>query len=114
MKKLIFFCLVLVVSFAGCDGLYKYNLKQMGKAVERHFMYSDIENNISTKLESVRPIAYEELTDDRKETPDDAYLGQFHIKGSWFYIGSSLIYNMDDTISCYFNKDLKYLRTKKE
>lgn len=114
MKKLAFFCLLSAFLFAGCDGAYKHNLKQMGKSVERNFVLSDINNNISTTLEEVRPISYIELTDQQKETPHDKYLGQFYIKGTWFYIGSSLIYNMNDTIQCYFDKNLKYLRRKKE
>lgn len=113
MKKSIFICMLLGL-LCSCNLSYKNNLKQMGKAVEGHFMYNDLNNNITTTLEWVRPLSYIELTDAEKKQPEDAYLGQFYIKGKWSYMGSSLVYNMDDTIFCYFTKDLKYLRTKKD
>jgi len=113
MKKSLFIVIAFIL-FTGCDGAYKHNLQQMGKAVERHFMYNDLNNNISTTLDWVHPISYIELQDNKKDKPEDFYLGEFHVKGKWSYIGSSLVYNMNDTISCYFDKDMKYLRTKKD
>lgn len=112
MKKSLYFIFAMAL-FVACDGAYEYNLKQMGKAVERHFMYNDLNNNISTAIDFVHPISYIELDSNQKETPEDFYLGEFYVKGKWSYLGSSLVYNMDDTISCYFDKNMKYLRTMK-
>ena len=112
MKKIVFSGLVIVL-FISCGMKKDYNLQQMGKSIERHFKYNDEKQNTITTLELVQPISYDKLDEDQKEQPEDTYLAKFYVRGKWTRAESSLVYNMNDTISCYFDKDYKYLRTKK-
>lgn len=50
--------------------------------------------------------------DQDNEKREDVYFARFYVGGRWAYKNSSLIYNQNDTISCYYENDRKYLRLK--
>lgn len=112
MKKILLISFTTFL-FGACGIKYNSDLEKMGKSLESHFKYNDQKQNTVTTLELLQPLSYEKLEDNQKEKPEDTYLTRFYVRGKWNTIGSSLIYNMNDTISCYFDKDLKYLRMNK-
>lgn len=85
----------------------------MGKAVERHFKYSDQENETHTVIENINPISYSAIDKEVREQPEDAYLCKVYVKARWSYLEGSRVYNISDTLDCYFDKDMKFVRIGK-
>jgi predicted RNA-binding protein len=82
----------------------------MGDAVRSHLQQKDTENGTITKIEMLKALSYEKIPDDKRKQPDEAYLCKVYIRGTWSYGDSYRIYNMDDTLKCYFNSNKVFLR----
>ena len=111
MKKYILMLAIPLLFFA-CGGSYEYNLDNMGKAVRKHIMYNDIEKNLKTDIEYLKALSYEEVPENEREQPDDVYLCKVHLIAKSAYMGSYRVYNINDTIGYYFNKDMAFVRMK--
>lgn len=109
-KSFLLFSVIFFLS--SCSLSYEYNLNQMSKGLERHFQYNDQEKNIITNIDFIKPLSYIKLGNDDRVMQDDVYLARFYVKGKWMNDGSSLVYNINDTIACYFDKNMRYLRMK--
>ena len=104
----------LISLLASCERLtYDHRLKQMGKMVENHFKYNDKENEVVTTLKTFVPISYERIAKSDTVNADAEFLFRAYVQGYWHYHNSNLVYNMNDTIEVFFDKDYNYLRTKK-
>jgi predicted RNA-binding protein len=82
----------------------------MGELVKQHIKYRDIDNNTITKIEYLQPVSYEKIPEDKRSDPKEEYVCKIYMQGTWAYVDSYRIYNINDTINCYFDKDLKVLR----
>ena len=108
------FLFTLVISFFlyGCNS-YEYDLEKMGEAVQSHIKYRDIDNGTKTTINYLKAISYEEIPEADRKQPDEFYLCKVYIKGTWAYDNSYRIFNMDDTLNCYFSKNKTFVRMDK-
>lgn len=106
MRMYIFF-IILFLAFVSCK---EERLNNMGEAVERQFMYKDQENKTKTVIERCVAISYDEIDENKREQTEDYYLTKVYVRGRWSYLEGSRVYNIDDTLNCYFDKDTKFLR----
>ena len=115
MKKIFFATILLILLFVACENNKQQRmLSDMGKAIRHHIMINDVDNNLVTKIKYVTPISYQELTDRDKPEAKDAYSCKVYLVATSSYMNSSRIYNIDDTLTCYFDKDIKFLRWDKK
>lgn len=110
MKKSSFLFVAILSFFSFSCSSYDYDLKKMGEAVKSHFRYRDMENGTKTTIEYLKALSYEKLPEEKRENPDDYYLCKVHIKGTWAYDNSFRIFNMNDTLNCYFSKSKTFVR----
>ncbi len=113
MKKYFFLFIMLGCFFTSCSELVqKNNLADMRDSFERHIKAKDKENGMASKIEMLHAISYKELNDDEKVEPEDAYLTKIYWVAQSWYIGGSRVYNTNDTVEVYFNKNKRFLRIK--
>ncbi|MDU1892297.1 MAG: hypothetical protein E6767_16555 [Dysgonomonas sp.] len=112
MKKFMFLLLTSVF-FTSCTS-YQQDLDKMGQAVKSHFKYRDADNGTITKITYLEPLSYETIPEDKRKKEDEAYLFKAYVKGTWKYPESSLIYNIDDTVKCYFSSKKVFLRMEEK
>ncbi|MDR1090413.1 MAG: hypothetical protein LBL79_04990 [Prevotella sp.] len=101
MKKSIFYILLIIGLFSCSNS--QYDLDKMGAAVKQHIRNSDIDNGTITKINNIKAISYEKIPESSRKNPDEVYLCRVFIQGKWSYQNSNRIFNMNDTINCYFN-----------
>lgn len=112
MKKFIVLLFVVFVA-AGCSQEYESNLKSMRNAFSRYITTKDIDNKTQTKVDYVEAISYTEIPPQERLDSADYYLCKIHLKSTWSYIdGSTRIFNVDDTLDCYFDKNINVIRVK--
>lgn len=109
MKKILL-TILLTLAFVSCTNRYDYNLIEMKKAFERRVFNKDIENNTQTTIQYLKALSYEEIPLAQRKDSSEMYLAKIYLKSRWVYLNSSRIYNVDDTLDCYFDKDLNLLR----
>lgn len=107
MKK--YFSLMLIVLCFSC-GTSNYDLERMGEAVKAHMRYRDAEKGTITKITYLKALSYEKIAEDKREKPDEVYLCKVLMRGTWSYDGSYRVFNINDTVDCYFNKNKTFLR----
>lgn len=108
MKKLIFYAVLMFGLFA-CSN-YQYDLDKMTTAVKQHIRNNDPGNGTITKINHIEALSYEKISEDKKTNPDEAYLCRVFIQGTWSYMESNRIFNMNDTINCYFSDKKVFVR----
>lgn len=101
MKKSIFYIL-LVIGIFSCSNS-QYDLDKMGAAVKQHIRNNDADNGTITKIDNIKAISYEKIPEADRVHSDDVYRCRVFIQGRWSYLNSNRIFNMNDTINCYFN-----------
>lgn len=111
MKKYILIVISIVSLFllSSCDSR---KLEEMGESYRLHIRASDEENGMHTKLEAVVPVSFIELKDEEKIEEKDAYLAKIYVVSKSWYSGGSRIYNLNDTLEIYFDKNRNYIRIK--
>ncbi len=108
MKKYIFL-MIISLSLISCSS-YQYDMEKMGDAVRSHLRYRDADNSTVTKIEYLEPISYEKIPESDRGKPDEVYLFKVYIKGTWAYQDSYRVFNINDTLRCYFSKNKTFLR----
>ncbi len=108
MKKYIFYLFILfsIISLASCQS----DLDNMGQAVKSHFKYRDADNGTITKLEEVKALSYDKIPEGQRANADEVYLCKVYVRGTWRYAESYRIYNIDDTLDCFFSKSKTFVR----
>lgn len=112
MKKYVLIIVIIVCALYSCGPSNQDNLLKMREAVKEHVKKKDLDNNTSTDIEYLKAISYKEIPQDKRIQANDAYLCKMYLKGKWSYLEGSRVYNIDDTLSCYFDKDLLLLRVE--
>lgn len=110
MKKFAILMLIISCFWSYSCSSYDYDLEKMGEAVQSHLKYRDADNGTITKIEYLKAVSYKEISQNEREKPDEAYLCKVYIKGTWAYMDSYRIYNIDDTLNCFFTKNKTFLR----
>lgn len=108
MKKILVVLIVGLISVS-CS-TRQYDLDKMGEALKSHLRYRDADNGTITKIDYLEPISYEKIAEDQRSEPDEVYLFKAYIRGTWSYADSYRVFNLDDTIKCYFSKNKTFLR----
>lgn len=108
------FLLVFIISvfFVSCNFLNN-DLEKMGGAVKQHFKYKDVEDGTITKISYLKALSYDKIPEDQRESPEEVYLCKVYVRGTWSYYNSHRIFNIDDTLDCYFNKSKTFIRIDK-
>lgn len=83
---------------------------KMDKSFKIYIRDNDVRKDLVTNLKRVEVLSYVETTDETRENPDEKYEAQVFMYGTTALMGSSRIYNMKDTVTCYFDKDFRMLR----
>lgn len=110
MKRYILFPIIAIFFFMQACSSYDYDLVKMGEAVQSHMRYRDADNGTKTTINYLKALSYEKIPEEKREKPDEYYLCKVHIQGTWVYDNSYRIFNMDDTLNCYFSKRKAFLR----
>ena len=108
MRKFIVLIFIVYVCIS-CNS-YDYQLEKMGDSVRSHIRYQDQEKGTITKIEYLKALSYDEIPEDKRETPEDIYLCKVYVRGTSSYPGSYRVFNIDDTLNCIFNKKKVVLR----
>lgn len=108
MKKFVLFAIMIVGMFSCSNS--QYDLEKMGDAVKQHIRYRDTENGTTTKIEHIKALSYEKTPEDRRENPDEVYTCRVFIQGTWAYANSNRVFNINDTIDCYFSSGKQFIR----
>ncbi|MDR2955712.1 MAG: hypothetical protein LBV43_11585 [Prevotella sp.] len=110
MRKFCF--LIITVLFIGgisCTSK-SYDLERMGEQVKQHLRYRDTENETITKITYIKALSYEKIPESERANSEEEYLCKVYMRGTWSYYNSYRIFNIDDTIDCYFNKNKAFIR----
>lgn len=114
MKRSLFILLILSCMFSCGKVSHDANLEKMGRAVKKYIKSNDAEKNLRTAVELLEPLSYEEIPEDKRIEKEDAYVCKVHLIAKSAYEGSARIYNINDTMTCYFNDKIQFLRWEKE
>lgn len=113
MKKYIpLIATVISILFFSCSS-YNNDLERMGGAVKQHFKYKDIDDGTVTNISYLKAVSYEEIPEAEREDPNEVYLCKVYMKGTWSYYNSNRIFNVDDTLNCFFDKSKTFIRIGK-
>lgn len=112
MKKTAIFTFIILL-FGACNVKEENTLAAMKKAFAEHVVKKDIENKTQTTVKYLKAVSYEETPEDKRENPDEFYAAKIYLESRWVYLNSSRIYNVADTLDCYFDKDINLLRVGK-
>lgn len=107
--KLMLIGLCCLLVFAACDSR---KLQDMGDSYKIYIRESDEQNQMKTILEHVEPISFVELKDDEKIDERDAYLAKIYVVSKSWYIGGQRVYNVNDTLDIYYDKNRNLIRIK--
>ena len=100
MKKSIFYILLTFGLFSCSNS--QYDLDKMEAAVKQHIRNNDADNGTITKIDNIKAISYEKIPEGDRREPNEVYLCRVFIQGR-SYQDSNRIFNVNDTINCYFN-----------
>lgn len=87
--------------------------KAMDASFHKYIKDNDIRKDLVTKLRFVSVLSYKELSGDPENPEGEKYEATVYMQGTSGYSYSAKIYNIDDTVTCYFDKDLNMLRLVK-
>lgn len=113
MKKILTLGLILLAFLSCTNEEVKKNeiMRKMDASFKIYIRDNDLRKNFITKLKKVKTISYKELTDeDAKQSPEELYEAKVLMVGTTALMNSARVYNLNDTVTCYFNEDLKMLR----
>lgn len=112
MKKILIFAFIILL-FSACNIREKNTLSAMKKAFAEHVVKKDIENQTQTTVKFLRAVSYEEIPENKRDNPDELYEAKIYLESRWVYLNGSRIYNVADTLDCYFDKDINLIRVGK-
>lgn len=101
MIKCLFISL-LVFILVSCDS----NMKaRMEINLKLHIQENDKKEGLHSDFKAIRAISYEKYN-----VADTVYLARIYVASKSWYIGGNRVYNTNDTLNVYFNKDIEILR----
>lgn len=113
MRKCIFAVLIMMsVLFFSCS-FYSNDLNRMGAAVKQHFRYKDADEGTVTNISYLKAVSYDEIPEVERADPQEIYLCKVYVRGTWYYYNSQRIFNIDDTLNCFFDKNKTFIRIGK-
>lgn len=86
------------------------NMIKMNKSFKTYIRDNDIRKDLVTDLKRVEVLSYVENPEEKREHPDEKYEAQVYMYGTTSFMNSSRIYNMKDTVTCYFDENFRMLR----
>lgn len=111
MKRLFILLGVLLFTFifSACDNRDKTKIA-MDKSFREFIKENDKKTNYNTRIQHVDIISYIALEDSNRQNENEVYEAKVHFMATTSYEGSMKIYNINDTITSFFDKDLKMTR----
>ncbi|WP_108822431.1 hypothetical protein [Dysgonomonas sp. Marseille-P4361] len=110
MKKYSFLLVFMASVLLESCTFYGNDLEKMGASVKQHFKYKDVEEGTVTNISYIKALSYDEIPEDEREEENEIYLCKVYVRGTWAYYNSQRIFNIDDTLDCYFNKSKTFIR----
>lgn len=97
--------ITVLLLFSACDSRGREKVA-MNKAFRAYIAKNDSIKNYHTKIEHVEIVSYERLNKVDTIEHQNAYQARVYFVGTTAYEGSKKIYNINDTVVSYFDKDL--------
>lgn len=91
------------------DTTDKVALKKVDTALRDYFLQKNASSEYHTEIEFMKPISIEKIA---TEKPDEEYKADVYLKAKIRMIHGSRVYNVNDTIECYLNKNFEVQRTE--
>lgn len=101
--------ILIALMFSACDNRDKTKIA-MDKSFKEFIKENDQKTNYNTRIQHVDIISYTALDDSNRQNENEMYEAKVHFMATTSYEGSMKIYNIDDTITSFFDKDLKMTR----
>lgn len=113
MKKYSFLLFFIISALLVSCSFYGNDLEKMGASVKQHFKYKDVDEGTVTNISYIKALSYDEIPEGERKSPEEVYLCKVYVRGTWSYYNSHRIFNIDDTLDCYFNKSKAFIRIDK-
>lgn len=99
--------IILLFTAISCspEGEMKANLTRSFKTYIKN---NDEKKELITDLKEVEVISYSEIAS--KENAEEKYEARIFMRGTTSYSKGSRVYNLNDTVSCFFDESLTMLR----
>ena len=82
----------------------------MEKSFKLYIRDNDLKKDLVTNLKRVEVLSYVENPVEVREAPEEKYEAKVYMYGTTSYMNSARIYNIKDTLTCYFDEKLIMLR----
>lgn len=92
--------------FNACDTRDKVKVA-MDKSFKEYIENNDKEKHFQTKIQHISTVAYKEIEDSGN---GEVYEAKVYFVATTSLVGSRKVYNINDTITSYFDKDLRMTR----
>lgn len=101
---------VIFLHSCGPSAQEKANMDKINKSFKVYIKNNDTKKNFVTNLKKVEVISYAEIPIENGENLDEKYEAKVYMYGTTSYMSSSKIYNLSDTVTCYFDDKFRMLR----
>lgn len=81
---------------------------KLARSFKTYIKSNDEKKELITDLKEVEVISYSEISN--QENAEEKYEAQIFMRGTTSYSKGSRIYNLNDTVSCFFDESLTMLR----
>lgn len=121
MKNIILyiFCFFTLFSIYSCNNQKEIAQKQkrqelikVDKALRNYFFNKNATSLYHTEIKKIVPISVSEIPDSLKKSSNEAYISDVYFVATIRMYQGNRVYNVNDTIQCFLNKNFDVLRTE--
>lgn len=103
--------IILLFTIISCSPEGEMHAK-LTRSFKTYIKNNDEKKELITDLKEVEVISYSEISN--QENDKEKYEARIFMRGTTSYSKGSRIYNLNDTVSCYFDESLTMLRLEHE
>lgn len=108
MKYLILLAVTLsLIVLSACDNRDKTKI-EMDKSFREYI--ENRETNFRTQIQHIETVSYEKIEDLDRQNPLEVYRARVYFVAATSQNGSMKVYNINDTVTSYFDQNLKMVR----
>lgn len=108
MRKILTSLLILFLALS-CSPEGETKAK-FNRGFRTYIQNNDVEKGLKTSLRDVEIISYTEVDEANRKSAEEKYEVQIYMSGKTAYSQGARVYNLDDTVACYFDESFKMLR----
>ena len=110
MKHIILLTIaLLVLTLSACDSRDKTKIA-LDKSFREYIENNDKEKNYRTRIQHVEIVSYTKTEGMEQQDVSEAYRARVYFVATTSYEGSVKVYNINDTVTSYFDENLKMVR----